>query len=58
MLVTLYNAEEMHFCLLGTNRFHVKAENERFDAAGFLCRRNLKYENFTSSLGRLRQKNA
>ena len=42
--------------MLGTNSFHVKAKNERFTAAGSRCRNNLKYENFTSSFGRLRQK--
>ena len=41
--------------LLGTNGFHVKAENERLTAAGSRCRQKLKYENFTSSSGRLRQ---
>ena len=44
----------LHVRLLGTNGFHVKAENERFTAEVSRCRRNLKYENFTSSLGRLR----
>ena len=29
--------------------------NERFTAASFRCHQNLKYENFTSSFGRLRQ---
>ena len=28
----------------------------KFTAAGLRCRQNLKYENFTSSFGRLRQK--
>ena len=51
----LYKLGEVHFRLLGTNSFHVKAENEGFTAAGFRCRQNLKYENFTSSFGRLRQ---
>ena len=55
MLVTLYKIGEVHFHLLGTNGFHVKAENERFTAAGSRCRQNLKNENFTSSFGRLRQ---
>ena len=41
--------------LLGTNGFHVKTKNERFTAASFRCRQKLKYENFTSSFGRLRQ---
>ena len=47
---------EVHFRLLGRNGFQVKAENERFVAAVLRCRQNLKYENFTSSFGRLRQK--
>ena len=53
MLVTLYKIGE---CLLGTIGFHLKAENEKFTAADSPCRQNLKYENFTSSFGRLRQK--
>ena len=56
MLVALHKMREVCFCLLGTNDFHVKAKNERFTAAGLRCRRNLKYENFTSSYCRLRQK--
>ena len=36
--------------------FYVKAENETFTAAGLRCRQNPKYENFTSSFRRLRQK--
>ena len=55
MLVRLYKIGGVHFCLLGTNGFHVKAKNERFTAASSRCRQNLKYENFTSSLGRLRE---
>ena len=54
MFVTLYETGEEHFCLFGTNGFHVKAENETFIAAGLRCRQNLKYENFTTSFGRLR----
>ena len=46
---------EIHFRFLGTNAFHFKAENERFTTAGSRCRQNLKYENFTSSFGTLRQ---
>ena len=34
---------------------HVKAKGERFTPVGSRCRQNLKYENFTSSFGRLRQ---
>ena len=55
MLITLYKIGELHFRLLGTNSFHVKAESERSTAASLRCRQNLKYENFTSSFGRLRQ---
>ena len=55
MMVTLYKIGGMHFRLLATNGFHVKAKNERFTAARSRCRQNLKYENFTSSFGRLRQ---
>ena len=46
---------EVHFRLLGTNGFQVKAENERFTVTSSRCRQNLKYENFTSLFGRLRQ---
>ena len=55
-LVMLHKIGEVHFRLLSTNGFHMKAGNDRFTAAG--CRRqNLKMsENFTSSFGRLRQK--
>ena len=45
----------VHFHFLGMNGFHVKAKNERFTAASSPCRQNLKYENFMSSFGRLRQ---
>ena len=55
MLITLYKIGGVQFRLLGTNGFHVKAKNERFTAAGLRCRQNLKYENFTSSFGTLRQ---
>ena len=55
MLTTLYKIGEVHFRLLGTNSFHVKAKSERFTAASSRCRQNLKYENFTSSFGRARQ---
>ena len=33
----------------------MKAKRERFTAASSRCRQNLKYENFRSSFGRLRQ---
>ena len=56
MLITSYKIGEVHFLLLGTNGFHVKAKNGRFTAPGSRCRQNLKYENFTSLFGRLRQK--
>ena len=55
MLITLYKIGEVHFRLLGTKGFHVKAKSERFTAASSRCRQNLKCENFTSSFGRLRQ---
>ena len=46
------------FRLLATNGFRVKAKEERFTAASSRCRQNLKYENFPSPFGRLRQNNA
>ena len=55
MLITLYKIGELHFRLLGTNGVHVKAMSERFTAVSSCCHQNLKYENFTSSFGRLRQ---
>ena len=55
VLITLYKIGELHFPWLGTTGFHVKAKSERFAAASFRCRQNLKYENFTSSFSRLRQ---
>ena len=56
MLDTSHKISEAYFRLLGTNGFHVKAKNEKFTAASWRCRLNLKYENFTSSSGRLPQK--
>ena len=56
MLITLYKIGEVYFRLLGTNGFHLKAENERFTAGGSGCRQNRKYENFMLSFRRLRQK--
>ena len=44
------------FSFFGTNAFHVKAEDEKLIAADLRCRQSLKYENFTSSFGRLCQK--
>ena len=44
MFVTLHETSEVHFCLLGTNGFLVKAKNETFTAADSRCRQNLKYE--------------
>ena len=55
MLITSYKIGGVHFRSIGTNDFHVKAKNERFTAASSRCRQNLKYENFMSSFGRLRQ---
>ena len=45
------------FQLTGTNVFHVKAADERFTAATLRCRQNLKLGIFTSSFGKLRQRN-
>ena len=56
MLVTLYKIGEVHFRLVGRNGF--QEDNERFTAAGSRGLQNLKYENFTSSFGRLHQNNA
>ena len=42
MLITLYKIGELHFRLLGTNGFHVKAKSERFTAACLGCCHNLK----------------
>ena len=55
MLITLYKIGGVHFRLLGTNGFHVKAKSERFTAASSRCCHNLIYENFTSSFCRLRK---
>ena len=46
MILTLHKIGEVHFDLLGTNAFHVKAKNGRFTAVGSHCCQNLKYENF------------
>ena len=48
MSVTLYKIGGVHFRLLATNGFHVKAKTERFTAASSRCRQNLKYETFMS----------
>ena len=56
MLVTLYKIGEVNFRVLGTNGYRVKAKNKKFTAATSRC--SHKYENFTSSFGRPRQKNA
>ena len=42
MFVTLYETAEVHFCLFGTNGLYVKADKEKFIAAGSPCRQNLK----------------
>ena len=56
MLITLYKIGEVHFHLLDKNGFHVKVKDEKLNAASSRCRQNLKYANFASSFGRLRQK--
>ena len=55
MLATFYKIGGVHFSMLCTNGFHVKAKIERFTAASSCCCQKLKYENFTSSFARLRQ---
>ena len=55
MLITLYKIGGVHFRLLSTNSFRVRAKKERFTATSSRCRQNLKYENFPSSFGRPRQ---
>ena len=54
MLITLYKIGELHFRLLGTNGFHVKAKSAKSAASSRFCQ-NLKHENLTWSFGRLRQ---
>ena len=49
-LDTLYEIGEVHF--------RAKAKNERFTAAGWCCRQNLKSEIFMSSFDRLRHQNS
>ena len=39
----LYKVGVVYFRLLGTNGFHVKAENEWFTVGGSRCGQNLKY---------------
>ena len=41
MLITLCKIGELHFRLLGTNGFHVKAKSERFTAASSRCRQKI-----------------
>ena len=43
MFITLDKVGGVHFRLLGTNGFHVKAKDERFNAASSRCRHNLKF---------------
>ena len=45
MLVTLHKTGVVHFCLLSTNGYHVKAKNETFTAVSSCCGQNLKYRN-------------
>ena len=41
MVVTLNKIGEVHFRLLGTNGYRLKAKNERFTAASSFCRQNV-----------------
>ena len=55
MLVTFFEINgEMHFHLLGTNHFTVRAKNERFYAAGSHC--NCRRRTSTAKILRLGQK--
>ena len=47
----LHKVGKVHFCLLRTTGFHIKAKN-----AGWHCHQNLKNENFLLSFGRPRKK--
>ena len=42
--------------MLGASGFHLNTKNEIFSAAGCRCCQDLKYENFKSPFGSLRQK--
>jgi len=55
MLGTLYKIGGVHFRLLATNGFKLKAKTERFTAVSSRCRQDLKYESFMLSFARLRQ---
>ena len=58
MLVPLGEmGEAVSIHLSSKNGLHVKVKNERFTAPGSACRQNLKFENGTSSFGRLRHRN-
>ena len=51
MFITLDKMGELHFRLLGTNGFHVKAKNERFTAASSRCHQNKSQLQFNIVLG-------
>ena len=52
----LYETHEESFHLIGTNDgSHVKAENERFTAAGSRCGQNLIFGNFAMLFAKLRK---
>lgn len=53
----VYEIGEVSFHVIGINSFHVSKENERFIAVQMSCRQNLKFQNLTSSIARLRQRN-
>ena len=42
---TFYKMSEVSFHMMGTNGFHVKAENEKFTAVGSHYHSNLKFGN-------------
>ena len=52
MLTTLYKIGEVHFRLLGTNSFHVKAKSERFTAASSRCRQNREFKIYDATVAK------
>ena len=60
LLFTLCEIDAVSFHLIETNGFNIKTEKKRLTAAGgegLGCRQNFKFQNLTSSFGRLRQRN-
>ena len=63
LLFTLCEIDVVSFHLIETIGFYITTEKKRFTAAGggggegLGCRQNFKFQNLTSSFGRLRQRN-